>query len=323
MRAPAFWDADGPWPRLLSPLATVYGWAAAHRRAKAPWRAPVPVLAVGNLVAGGAGKTPVALALARRLGERGRHPHLISRGYGGRARGPLRVDEAHHGAGEVGDEPLLLAAGAPTWVARDRAAGARAAVAAGADVLVLDDGHQNTALVKDLALVVIDGATGFGNRRLLPAGPLREPIGSGLARADALVLLGEDERGVRAELPASLPVLAGRLAPAAGAEAVAGRAVVAFAGIARPEKFFATLEALSCELLGRHPFADHHRYRAHEVLVLADKAAKLDALLVTTAKDQVRLPEPLRALVSVVEVAVAWEDPAAVERLLTGLERDG
>ena len=317
MRAPAFWQTDSAPARALAPLAWAYGVLAglgARRRRVA--RAPVPVICVGNLVAGGAGKTPVALALARRLAARGWRPHLVSRGYRGRAHGPLRVDPARDDAALVGDEALLLAEAAPTWVARDRAAGAYAAAQAGAGVVVLDDGHQNHSLHKDLSLVVVDGGAGFGNGRLLPAGPLREPVAAGLARADAAVLIGVDRAGVRAALPPALLLLEARLVPAAGADKVGGRAVVAFAGIGRPEKFFATLESLSCDLLGRHPFADHHRYADYEVLLLADKAVKLGAVLVTTAKDFVRLPAHLRPLVTVLEVEVAWADPERLDRLL-------
>jgi tetraacyldisaccharide 4'-kinase len=315
VRAPAFWLADGPLPVLLSPLAGAWGAAARLRRRRAGWRAPVPVICVGNLVAGGAGKTPVALAVARRLALQLRAPHLLSRGYGGSARGPLCVDPARHDAGVVGDEPLLLASAAPTWVARDRVAGARAALARGAGCIVLDDGFQDPSLVKDASLLVIDGAYGFGNERLLPAGPLREPVSEGLARAHAAVLLGDDRHGLRRRLGA-LPMLGARLAAGAGADAVRGEPVVAFAGIGRPEKFFDTLQSLSCELLGRHPFADHHRYRDHEVLALADKAVRLGALLVTTAKDRARLPEHLRALVNAVEVEVAWDAPEALDAAL-------
>jgi len=322
VRAPDFWQEDGIWPQLLSPAATVYGWAARRRRQAArPWRASVPVLSIGNLVAGGAGKTPVAISLAQRLAARGRRAHLLSRGYGGRERGPLRVDPDRHTAAEVGDEPLLLARAAPTWVARDRAAGARAAIGAGAEAILLDDGHQNQALVKDLALVVVDGDQGFGNRRLLPAGPLRESVAEGLARADAAVLLGEDNSGLGQELAETLPLLSARLAPEASP--VAGKAVVAFAGIGQPQKFFATLDDMGCEVLGRHAFADHHAYREHEIMVLLDKATKLDAALVTTAKDYVRLPAHMQDWVEVVGVAVAWDDEAALDEILAGLGTDG
>ena len=309
MNAPTFWQSDGVIPTLLAPISGLYGvLSARRRRAASPWRAPVPVLCVGNLVAGGAGKTPVAIAIANRLTAQGRRPHLLSRGHGGQEHGPLRVEPERHDALAVGDEPLVLAVAAPTWIARDRAAGARAAADAGAGAIVLDDGFQNPSVAKDLSFVVVDGGYGFGNGRLIPAGPLREPVAAGLARADAVVLVGEDRVGISAALSAAMPVLSATLEPNEAAAALRHQPVVAFAGIGRPEKFFATLDSLSCELLGRHPFADHHRYHDHEILVLVDKATKLGALLVTTAKDHARLPEHLRALVTVVDVAVTWQD---------------
>ena len=309
MNAPTFWQSDGVIPTLLAPISGLYGvLSARRRRAASPWRAPVPVLCVGNLVAGGAGKTPVAIAIANRLTAQGRRPHLLSRGHGGQEHGPLRVEPERHDALAVGDEPLLLAVAAPTWIARDRAAGARAAADAGAGAIVLDDGFQNPSVAKDLSFVVVDGGYGFGNGRLIPAGPLREPVAAGLARADAVVLVGEDRVGISAALSAAMPVLSATLEPNEAAAALRHQPVVAFAGIGRPEKFFATLDSLSCELLGRHPFADHHRYHDHEILVLVDKATKLGALLVTTAKDHARLPEHLRALVTVVDVVVTWQD---------------
>ncbi|MDX1542157.1 MAG: tetraacyldisaccharide 4'-kinase, partial [Geminicoccaceae bacterium] len=169
---------------MLDPFGRLYGVAGRlRRRFVRPWRAPVPVLCIGNLTVGGTGKTPLTMTLARRVAARGRRPHILSRGYGGRAKGPLRVDPGTHEALAVGDEPLLLADVAPTWVARDRRLSARAAIAAGADVLIMDDGFQNPALHQDLSLVVVDGTIGFGNHRLLPAGPLREPVAEGLGRA--------------------------------------------------------------------------------------------------------------------------------------------
>ena len=320
MRAPDFWRSGGWRARALAPAAALYAAAAAARGRRArPLPAPLPVLCVGNLVAGGAGKTPAAMAVAARLAGRGRAPHLLTRGYGGAERGPLRVDPARHDSARVGDEAPLLARAAPTWVARDRAAGAAAAHAAGAGVLVLDDGHQNRRLAKTLSLVAVDGGYGFGNGRLLPAGPLREPVEEGLARADAVLIVGEDRAGVRRQLPAGRPVVEARLAPGPGSEAVAGRPVVAFAGIGRPGKFFETLESLSCTLLGAHAFADHHRFREHEVLALADKAVKLGAVLTTTAKDAQRLPRTVRALPVILEIDLAWNDEAAIDSLLDRL----
>ncbi|MGO8920811.1 MAG: tetraacyldisaccharide 4'-kinase [Stellaceae bacterium] len=310
---PEFWARRGPVSSLLQPLAWGYAMgAAARQRWTRPWQAPVPVICIGNLVAGGAGKTPVALSLARRLQARGRQVHILSRGYGGSLAGPVAVDPTRHGAAEVGDEPLLLAEAAPCWVARDRVAGAQAAIAAGAKLLLLDDGLQNPRLAKTLSLLVVDGGYGFGNRRVLPAGPLRERLASGLARADAVVLMGEDTAGIT-PLLAGKTVLRARLAAENGGD-VAGRALVAFAGIGRPEKFFASLAAAGGTLVARHGFADHHRYRESELKRLQAEAA--GALLVTTAKDRVRLPAPWRARVSVLEVRVAWEDAAALDALL-------
>lgn len=318
LATPEFWSRPSLAAQLLQPLAWGHAavraarWALAH-----PWRAPVPVLCVGNLVAGGAGKTPVAIDLARRLAARGRHPHLLSRGYGGTLAGPAAVAPSRHSAAEVGDEPLLLAEAAPTWIARDRAAGARAAIEAGADLLVMDDGFQNPSLAKDLSLVVVDAGYGFGNGRVLPAGPMREPAASGLARADAVVLLGEDEANVLAQLEGA-PVLRARLEPLNGAR-LAGQRVVAFAGIARPVKFFATLDRLGARLVARRGFPDHHPYRDDELERLAAEAAAQRALLVTTTKDAARLAPLWRARVETLAITVAWDDEPALDALLDRL----
>jgi tetraacyldisaccharide 4'-kinase len=312
---PEFWARPGLIPDLLQPLAWAYAAAGAARHAWTdPWRAPVPVICVGNLVAGGAGKTPVAIALARRLQASGVGLHLLSRGYGGSLAGPIAVDRARHDAAQVGDEALLLAAAAPAWIARDRVAGAKAAVAAGAQCLLLDDGLQNPTLAKDLSLLVIDGAYGFGNGRVLPAGPLREPLDTGLARADAVVLMGEDRAGVT-PLLAGKTVLRARLVPE-NAAAFAGRTVIAFAGIGRPAKFFAMLESIGARLAARHAFADHHRYRSDELQRLFSVAETAHAVLVTTAKDAVRLPAEWRAHVEVLSVTAEFDDAAALDRCI-------
>jgi len=223
MRAPEFWHSDNWASRLLEPLGSVYAWAVARRLAEAKeYRPAVPVICVGNIVTGGAGKTPVCLALVERLRARGRHPHLLTRGYGGTEVGPRAVDSVRHDATRVGDEALLLAAHAPTWVARWRPDGAVAAVEMGADILVMDDGFQNPTMVKDLSLVVVDGGYGFGNGRVMPAGPCRESIRAGLARADAVVLIGDDRAGVACGL-GDLPVLRARLVPGPEAEGCGGR----------------------------------------------------------------------------------------------------
>ncbi len=317
MRAPDFWHRpDAGAAALLSPFSCLWHVAGAARRGLTrPWRAPVPVVCVGNLVAGGAGKTPVALSLAALLGARGAAVHMLSRGHGGTLGGPVLVDPAIHSARDVGDEPLLLAQAAPTWVARDRAAGARAAVAAGAGLLLMDDGFQNPGLEKDLSLLVVDGGYGFGNGRVIPAGPLREPVETGLARASAVVILGEDTCGVAAMLRGGPPILRAQLRLDGAADLI-GKRVLPFAGIGRPEKFYTSLRALGCEVVAHWDFADHHPYTPEEVMGIWDEAKARNAIAVTTAKDFVRLPEDARTLVRAVEVTVDWADQAALDRLL-------
>ncbi len=321
MRAPDFWADDGALARLLAPLGTGYDLAGRLRRALAhPASVGIPIVCVGNLVAGGAGKTPVALALIEALGARGCKVQCLTRGYGGRVSGPHRVDPARDTAARVGDEALLLARAAPTWVARDRAAGARAAATAGAEVIVMDDGFQNPSLAKDLSFVVIDGAYGFGNGRVMPAGPLRETVPGGLARAEAVVVLGPERRDLDARLDAcpdgGPTLLAARLVPRPGSERLAGRMVLAFAGIGRPEKFFTTLAALGAKVVETRAFPDHHAYAPGEVESLRARAAALDACAVTTEKDAVRLSPELREGIEVLAVAVEWREPEALDALL-------
>jgi len=320
MQAPEFWAHQGLAAQVLSPLGQAYGLAGRlRRRLTRPARVPVPVICVGNLAVGGTGKTPVAMALAARLNARGRQPHLLTRGYGGRLSGPIQVDPRRHDAAEVGDEALLLAGTAPTWCARDRVQGANVAVAAGADVLIMDDGFQNPRLHQDLALLVVEGSFGFGNHRLLPAGPLRERLVDGFARATAIVQLGADEIGVERQLPPAMVRLGARLRPRLDAPDLRERRVVAFAGIGRPEKFFRSLVEAGARLVGRHGFADHHRYRRRQVRALLAEAADRQALCVTTAKDSVRLPPDLRAAITIWPVVVSWQDLSGLDRLLDQL----
>ncbi|MGF1502780.1 MAG: tetraacyldisaccharide 4'-kinase [Paracoccaceae bacterium] len=328
MRPPAFWyassDRPSPLARLLAPAAFVWrlgGWIRATRRT--PWCAPVPVLSIGNLSLGGTGKTPLAAAIAERAAARGLRPAILSRGHGGRLTGPVAVDPTRHTAAEVGDEPLLLAARVPVFVARDRAAAARAAVGAGADLLILDDGHQNPALRKDAAIVVVDAETGFGNGRVVPAGPLREPVSDGLMRADLTVIVGAAER--RAAARARWPALAAR--PSVGADLLpvptgldlGGQRVVAFAGIGRPAKFFATLRTLGAVVVAAEAFDDHYAYPTAVLRRLVTRAEAADALLVTTEKDAVRLPAAFRSEVLTVPVRLVPEDWSLLDELLARL----
>lgn len=294
MREPAFWQARTSWQsRLLSPLGTLYGAITARRMARAGERVGVPVFCVGNYHVGGAGKTPTVLALAGLLTSLGERPWVVSRGYGGRLTGPVAVDAAHHTAADVGDEPLMMAATLPVIVARDRAAGARLACAQGASVIVLDDGFQNPALVKDVSLIVIDGGRGLGNGLVFPAGPLRAPLGPQFARTDVLIVVGD---GTAARTVAAVvasrykPVLQARLIPDPAAVAgLAGKRVLAFAGIGDPGRFFATLRACAIDVAAEKAFPDHHSFSPPEIAALAQQAAREGLTLVTTEKDMVRL----------------------------------
>ena len=320
MRAPEFWARPGILPTLLAPAAAIWSLAAKLRQAGAkPVRVGIPVLCAGNLVVGGAGKTPTALALGALLKARGGAPHFLTRGHGGALSGPVQVDPAKHIAADVGDEALLLAAESPTWVSRDRAAGARAAEAAGASAIVMDDGFQNPKLAKDISFIVVDGSYGFGNGRLMPAGPLREQLSGGLARAQAAILIGEDRHGVAAALEGKLPVLRARLEPDENAHRLAGRTVLAFAGIARPSKFYDTLRHLGCNIALSQDFADHHPYTPDEIMALCESASAFGALPVTTEKDLVRFPAEARGMVETVRVRLVWDDPAAIAAVLKPL----
>ena len=314
MRAPAFWHRPpGVASALLLPLGWLYAQATRRRVARPPgFRPPCPVISVGNLNAGGTGKTPTTIALAERLMARGRSPAVITRGYGGRLSGPVRVDPARHDAGAVGDEPLLLAAFCPTYVARDRARGARLAVSDGADVLLLDDAHQNPGVARDVSIVTVDAVAGFGNGRVIPAGPLREPVAAGLARADLMLTIGPPgaQRRFDETCPAAargFPRLRATLEPLPMGLPWAGRRVLAFAGIGHPEKFFATLRGEGAEVIRAEALADHQPLTQALMTRLEAEAKASVAQLVTTEKDFVRLPESFRRKVLSVPVRLRPE----------------
>jgi tetraacyldisaccharide 4'-kinase len=314
MRAPDFWTHDDWRSRLLAPLGWLYGtsvaWKDVHTKKQ---KMGVPVICIGNLGVGGTGKTPVAIEIARLLIARGRNPFFLSRGYGGRLRGPIEVSEGNR-ATDVGDEPLLLAQAAPVIVARDRREGAKLAVSRGADVIVMDDGHQNFALAKDLSIVVVDGEAGFGNGRAVPAGPLREPVDQGLARADAVMITGDGAPSLGA-----FSKLVMRTHLIHDDAAIAGRRMVAFAGIGRPEKFFQSLRDLGADVVATKGFGDHHTYTAGEIARLISKARAHNAELVTTEKDFVRLTRTEREGIRAMPVHATFDDPAILERLLDSL----
>lgn len=322
MKTPDFWRHRGWQSLLLAPFGWIYGALTLRRMAKPGWRAPVPVISVGNFTAGGAGKTPTAIAIAKALIARGERPFFLTRGHGGRESGPLRVDPARHGAGDVGDEPLLLARHAPVIVARNRAAAARLAIAEGASCLVLDDALQNPALARDFSLAVIDGGFGFGNGRCVPAGPLRAPVAASLMHVHAALLIGPDVTGAGRAIAGNTAVFTAEMRPSMAPEALSGQEVVAFSGIGRPEKFRDTLTALGARVVAFHAFADHHAFtdaEAQSLLASADGWA-----LVTTEKDHVRLKgtpalDALAARAMVVPIEIAL-DPALVVALYRAVD---
>ena len=325
MRAPAFWWKEAPdlHARLLSPLGALYGAITARRMARVGESCGVPVICIGNFVAGGAGKTPTAIAVAEVLAAAGRRPAFLSRGYGGRVTGPPhRVEPAQDTADVVGDEPLLLATCAPTFIAADRIAGARACVAAGADLVVMDDGLQNRRLARNLNIAVVDGAVGIGNGLCLPAGPLRAPLADQWPHVEALLVIGGGAPGealVRNAQQLGKTVLQGDLVPDPDAVArLAGQRVVAFAGIGRPDKFFDTLRALGADLVEGHPFADHHAFSRHDLASLRAAAARRGAQLVTTQKDAVRLG-PGNPDIAALPVRLELRTPAVLAGLLDRL----
>jgi tetraacyldisaccharide 4'-kinase len=325
MHEPHFWRvrdlrsrASAPTLRLvLSPLSALYA-AIGQKRIAAvrPVSVGVPVVCVGNLTLGGAGKTPVAAALRDMAAARGVRAASLSRGYQARERGPLRVDPSRHTAADVGDEPLLLAGSGEAWIARNRALGALAMEADGVGIVIMDDGHQNPTLARDLSIVVIDATDPFGNGFVFPKGPLREPPAQGLARADAVVLMGEGELPAQARAFAG-PVLRARLAPIAPPEP--GR-YVAFAGIARPFRFFDALRGHDGIVLAEATaFPDHHAYSAADIRDLAALARTHSARLITTEKDHVRLPAAFREIVASIPVRARFADETALAALLDRL----
>jgi tetraacyldisaccharide 4'-kinase len=330
MREPAFWwRAPGLLAALLAPLGALYGAVAARRMAQAGARARAPVICIGNLTLGGAGKTPAAIAVARMLQAVGERPAFLTRGYGGRLAGPIAVS-ATHIAAEVGDEPLLLARVAPTIVARDRVAGARA-VPAETTVIVMDDGLQNPSLHKDIAAAVIDGRRGSGNGKVFPAGPLRAPLAAQIDRCRALIVIGEAGASAREVIEAArrrgLQVLSGGLVPdPAAVAALAGQEVLAFAGIGDPDKFYATLRAAGVALAEERSFADHHVFTAAEAAELIARAEARSLALVTTEKDHARMTgDPalaaLAARSATLPVALALDKADGLGTLISDLLR--
>jgi tetraacyldisaccharide 4'-kinase len=318
---PAFWfEKPTIAAKLLKPFGWLYGQIAqALHSLKKSEKISIPVICVGNAVAGGAGKTPLTAAIATMLRAAGHNPHILSRGYGGTMLGPVQVDPTQHSVGDVGDEPLVLAKTAPVWVAKNKRAGALAAVNTGADVLILDDGLQNPSLVKNLSLLVVDGTQGIGNGFLIPAGPLRENYADALAKSNAAVWINDGHGALRKETEKSLTVLKAQARTVCLTHDIIGKPVFAFCGLARGEKFYTGLRAAGADVKGTCNFPDHYMWSTFEMDHLMAAAEALGALPITTSKDAVRLPESFLVRVAVCDVALSFEDEAAFKTLLQGV----
>lgn len=316
LKTPSFWQQRfHPLALLLWPLGEIYK-TITHARlksAKQAPRLPVPVLCIGNISAGGSGKTPVVQYIAQYLIEIGRNPHILLRGYGGHAKSATRVDLQLHDAHDVGDEALLHAAVAPTWVGSDRRDSGSAAVAAGADIILMDDGMQNISIQPTASWLVMDARRGIGNGYGIPAGPLREDLQHALPRVDAIVLVGAGEFSVETKKP----ILRVNISmDEAYRAALRDKSIYAFAGIGHPEKIVASLKAAGLDVVGVRGFPDHHIYNEKEIQALRQRAKLLGAQLVTTKKDFVRLPEDLREGIVPVDVQLTWQEPELFRKLL-------
>jgi len=318
VKAPKFWNKDSSsmLPLLLSPLSAAYALLDKVNRSRtAETTVSVPVICIGNIVAGGAGKTPVAIAVGQFLLQSGWKVHFLSRGYGGHFTEPTRVVPDVHTSEQVGDEPLLLAAIAPTWVSKNRVSGANEAIKSGAEIIIMDDGLQNPSLHKDISLIVIDGDYGIGNGRLMPAGPLRESLEKAMQRSDAAVIIGAANNS----LPKgnfTIPVFGAKIVPHELQAELVGEKVVAFAGIGRPEKFFKSLRDAGADVIDVVEFPDHYAYEQDDVMKLVEKAALLGAALVTTRKDYVRLSPDAKMMTTVFDIDLVFDKTKGLQKLL-------
>ncbi len=320
MKTPAFWREETMHGRLLAPLGWIYyGFSNLHRkwqsfRAK-PQKLSAPVICIGNVTAGGAGKTPTARMLSGMLKIAGQEPHCISRGYGGeKQKTPLRVDSQKHQATQVGDEPLLLAQTCPTWISTNRQASTQAALKEGASIIIADDGLQNPTFHKDISLLIMDSHYGVGNGQFVPSGPLREPLTKALKRCDGIILIGDGTY----QPPTDLPVWKSTLNTVTDLSQYKTKPAFAFTGLATPHKFFDSLRKQGVNLLGEIAYSDHHNYTPTDIALLLEKSEEEQAALLTTAKDYVKLPESFREKVKVVDVKLTLDQP---KEFMTWLEK--
>lgn len=305
MKAPLFWEKKHSLYRLLFlPFSFLYQFISSQReRLLPPTKIKIPVICVGNITLGGTGKTPVTMMIAAALKEQGLNVHILSRGYGGKLKGPLLVNTAYHTSQEVGDEPLLLAQAALTWVSKNKVEGAKAAVQAGAKILLLDDGLQNPSLHKDFNIIVVNGEYGLGNECVFPAGPLRETVDNATKKANAFIIMGKDTHSLEKQWSENYPVFQGHLNPNMDdIQALKDNPIYAFAGIGHPKKFFGMQRNYGLQVIAEKAFPDHYSFKLNDLKKLQNHAHQLKAHLVTTEKDYLRLPHKMRQKIQMIRV---------------------
>lgn len=313
--APRFWFEKPTWPSaMLSPFAFIYhGCGKLLRSWVKPTKVSAPVICVGNIVLGGSGKTPVVRLLAQHLQAKGFLPHIVSRGYGGYLKGPVRVDPLIHTLGEVGDEPLLLSATAPVWVAKDKVAGTQAAIAAGATHILLDDGLQNPSLVKDISVLVVDATRGFGNGCVLPAGPLREPVADTLLKTDIILWIGQGHEPLKTELRTKKDLITAHAQTICNDINLQGHRLFAFCGLGNAQKFYDGLARQGGHVVSTRTFPDHYTWSGYELRQMIEEASKHAARPITTAKDAIRIPQSLQDEILICDVKLSIDDMASLE----------
>jgi len=317
LQTPSFWNDNTLLSQILSPLAWLYGKVVLFKsRNPKSKKVDVPIICVGNIIVGGAGKTPVAIAIAKILLKSGLNVHFLTRGYKGRLAGPIAVDPKIHNFEDVGDEALLLSKISKTWVSHNRYLGAKAASKADAQVIIMDDGLQNSSVFKSLSFLVIDGSYGFGNKKLIPAGPLREKVEHAIKRADAAIIIGEDKKNIADKIGSKIRVIRGKIIVNRKYHSLKNKTCLAFCGIGIPEKFFSTLKNIGVTIKKKYIFPDHHKYSDKTIDGILKTAKTLKAVPVTTEKDFMRLPKKFLMKVKTVPIEIEWEEKRELVKLL-------
>ena len=321
LRAPNFWykKNDSIYSLLLYPASLIFRFTTKiYLLLNKSVASNIPVICIGNLVVGGAGKTPVALKIGNILKLSGYSPHFLTRGYAGNIKESILVNN-NHTPMDVGDESIILSAVAPTWIGPNRVKSASIAEKNNAGCLIMDDGFQNPTIKKNFSIIVIDGKQGFGNRRVLPSGPLRESINRGLKRANAVIIVGEDKLNIKNFIKSSIPCFSAKFDVSKNEEIFKGKNVTAFAGIAYPRKFFDTLEDQGAKILEKVTFPDHYIYKENDLLKLIETANNNKSILVTTKKDLIRIPENYQSIIHKLEGEIILKDEELLKKTLTNL----